>query len=249
MQAKNLLGSVMFACPALFPYAQGQGRVDWPKGPVPQLRKFCWFLAPVARLGRLSKFCAARMTLPPRNETPPDPSVAATIPPARPSTILKERQPDQHAAKTLMADSLGDDAPDLDSYGDGPLPNFPGYKVLGILGVGGMGRQCTRHGMKSWSRVVALKMVKAGEHAGAATLARFRGESEAVKRLQHPNIVQIYEIGEHDGLPFFALEFCPGGTLDKKLAQQNLAAARQTMAAADSRPVHRDPRRRHGGGS
>ncbi len=53
--------------------------------------------------------------------------------------------------------------------------------------------------------------------AGADQLARFRAEAQAVAQLQHPNIVQIHEIGDHDGLPFFSLEFCPGGSLDKKL--------------------------------
>jgi serine/threonine-protein kinase len=67
-------------------------------------------------------------------------------------------------------------------------------------------------------RTVALKMILSGGHAGAADLARFRTEAEAIARLQHPNIVQIHEVGEHGGLPFFSLEFCGGGSLEKKLA-------------------------------
>jgi serine/threonine-protein kinase len=60
-------------------------------------------------------------------------------------------------------------------------------------------------------RVVALKMVIAGGHAGAAELARFRTEAEAIARLQHPNIVQIHDVGDYGGLPFLSLEYCPGG--------------------------------------
>jgi hypothetical protein len=61
-------------------------------------------------------------------------------------------------------------------------------------------------------------MILAGGHAGADERARFLTEAEAVARLQHPGIVQIYEVGEHRGLPFFSLEFCPGGSLAQKLA-------------------------------
>jgi hypothetical protein len=67
------------------------------------------------------------------------------------------------------------------------------------------------------NRLVALKMILAGGHAGAADLARFRLEAEAIARLQHPNIVQIHEIGEHDGKPYFSLEFCSGGSLAHKI--------------------------------
>ena len=69
-------------------------------------------------------------------------------------------------------------------------------------------------------------MILAGGHAGAEAAARFQAEAEAVARLQHPNIVQIYEVGEHDGLPFFALEFVDGGSLDRQLDGTPLAAAR-----------------------
>ncbi|HEX5271908.1 MAG TPA: protein kinase, partial [Gemmataceae bacterium] len=64
--------------------------------------------------------------------------------------------------------------------------------------------------------LVALKMILSGEHAAEHELARFQAEAEAVARLQHPNIVQIYEVGEEQGRPFFSLEFVDGTSLDKK---------------------------------
>src|SRR5262249_52351805 len=68
------------------------------------------------------------------------------------------------------------------------------------------------------NRTVALKMILAGAHASDREHVRFRTEAEAVARLKHPNIVQIYEIGEQDGLPFFSLEYVEGGSLNNKLA-------------------------------
>jgi WD40 repeat protein len=87
------------------------------------------------------------------------------------------------------------------------------------------------------NRLVALKMIKAGAGAGPDELTRFRSEAEAVAHLQHPNIVQVFEVGEHAGLPYFSLEFCPGGGLDKKLAGTPLSSVEaaglvQTLAAA-----------------
>ena len=66
-------------------------------------------------------------------------------------------------------------------------------------------------------RVVVLKMILSGEHAGPEERARFRTEAEAAARLQHPHIVQIYDVGVYGGRPYFSLEFVPGGSLAQKL--------------------------------
>jgi WD40 repeat protein len=127
--------------------------------------------------------------------------------------------------------------------------SIPGYEIIATLGRGGMGvvykaRQ-TRLG-----RLVALKMILSGGHAGEDDLARFRTEAEAIARLQHPNIVQIHEVGEQNGLPFFSLEFCGGGSLERKLAGTPLppreaaelveTLARAMQAAHDKGVIHRD---------
>jgi tetratricopeptide (TPR) repeat protein/predicted Ser/Thr protein kinase len=115
-----------------------------------------------------------------------------------------------------------------------PRPlTLPGYEVAEILGRGGMGvvylgRQLVPR------REVALKVL----HAVQATprqLARFRAEGELIARVQHPNIVTVYEVGEHRGEPFFAMEYVAGGTLRQRNAATPLtpaAAARTTAILA-----------------
>src|SRR5262249_38889937 len=122
-------------------------------------------------------------------------------------------------------------------------------EVLGELGHGGMGVVYKARQVKA-NRVVALKMILSGSHAGRDELARFQTEAESSARLRHPNIVQIYEVGEDDGRPFFSLEYCPGGSLEKKIAAAPLPpteAARlvQTLARAmhvahEQKVLHRD---------
>ena len=133
-----------------------------------------------------------------------------------------------------------------------PAPSsawVPGYEVLDELGRGGMGvvYKARQIGL---GRIVALKMILAGGHAGAAELARFKTEAEAIARLQHPGIVQVYEVGEHEGKPFFSIEFCEGGGLDQKLAGNPMPPekaaelsemlARAMHAAHQAHVIHRD---------
>jgi serine/threonine protein kinase len=97
-----------------------------------------------------------------------------------------------------------------------PLPAVDGYEIVGELGRGGMGVVYrARHVLLN--RPCVLKMILAGDFADARAVARFRVEAEAEARLQHPNIVQIYHIGEVAGRPFFELEYIEGGSLDRRL--------------------------------
>lgn len=90
------------------------------------------------------------------------------------------------------------------------------YEILSELGRGGMGVVYHGHDLKL-KRDVAIKVVLAGGHAGKVEFARFQTEAESVARLNHPNVVKVYEVGEDRDLPFLALEYCPGGSLDDRL--------------------------------
>jgi WD40 repeat protein/tRNA A-37 threonylcarbamoyl transferase component Bud32 len=99
---------------------------------------------------------------------------------------------------------------------DRALPAISGYEVLSELGRGGMG-VVYKARQTQLNRPCALKMILAGAHATSEAAARFLTEAEAIARLQHPHIIQIHHIGEAGGLPFFELEYVPGGGLDQKL--------------------------------
>jgi eukaryotic-like serine/threonine-protein kinase len=131
----------------------------------------------------------------------------------------------------------------------GPIPAFPGYELLGAIGQGGMGvvykARNTRLG-----RIVALKTITELDPAKPSLFGRFLDEARAAARLQHPNIITVHEIGEHQGRPYFVQEFVDGGDLKKQLADKPLAVrraaelleilARAVHAAHQAGIVHRD---------
>jgi serine/threonine-protein kinase len=130
-----------------------------------------------------------------------------------------------------------------------PMPGVPGYEIQGELGFGGMG-VVYRARQLGLNRLVALKMLRGDVGAGPEEMARFRTEAESVARLQHPNIVQIHDLGEHDGRPFFSMELVAGGSLARRLGGQPLPARQaaqlaevlaRAMHVAHSRGIiHRD---------
>ena len=111
---------------------------------------------------------------------------------------------------TLTAD--GGIAHDGAAADDSLRQSVPGYEILSELGRGGMGVVYLARQL-DLNRPVALKMILSGEHAGVAERDRFRREAEAVAALQHPNIVQIFEVGESHGRPYLAFEYVDGGSL------------------------------------
>ena len=132
---------------------------------------------------------------------------------------------------------------------EAPLPEVPGYAVEAVLGHGGMGVVFRARHLRL-DRVVALKMALAGAYAGPLERERFQREAEAVARLRHPNVVQVYDVGDAGGRPYFTMEFVEGGSLAQKLAGAPQPAHQATQllatlsgavqAAHQAGIVHRD---------
>jgi serine/threonine-protein kinase len=129
------------------------------------------------------------------------------------------------------------------------LPQIPLYQIHALIGEGGMGVVYSAQHLKL-KRVVAVKMLRSGAYASPAELSRFSLEAEAIAGLQHPNILQIYDLGETEGRPYFTMEYLDGGSLAQKLNGSPLPPAEAarylvTMATAIGAAhragiVHRD---------
>jgi tetratricopeptide (TPR) repeat protein/tRNA A-37 threonylcarbamoyl transferase component Bud32 len=148
------------------------------------------------------------------SEPDPPPRTLNTLPsPPQPPCAPAEATPPVAVSAATLAQGPAVPAP------SGKSP--PGYGIICELGRGGMGvvYKAKDHRL---NRIVALKMILTGKHASSEELSRFLTEAESVAQLQHPNIVQIFESGQHDGLPFFTLEFVSGGNLADKVREHPL---------------------------
>jgi serine/threonine protein kinase len=166
---------------------------------------------------------------------------------------LKRMTPSAAAHRLEQVGKEAGDSPPAADPTPAPLasepPAVPGYEILGELGRGGMG-VVYRARQIALDRTVALKMILTGAQAGPKDLARFRAEAAALARLQHRNIVQIYDVGEVEGRPYFVLEFVAGGSLAQHLhgapqpvrpaAQLIETLARAVHAAHAGGVIHRD---------
>ncbi len=151
----------------------------------------------------------------------PDPGLGGTTQPALSSTELEPR----------------------------PWPEITGYQIKGVLGVGGMGIVYKAH-QEGLDRFVALKMIRAGAGARPQDFARFESEAKAVAAINHNNIIKIFAIGKQDGLPYFSLEYLPGGSLSEKIGGRpqpfdHAAHIVETLARAihvahEHKVIHRD---------
>ena len=179
---------------------------------------------------------------------------------AEPSTVLHrgvEAVPDEHFLERLKAQQPppGWQPPSRNGAVLTPadpltaLPEVPGYEVIEEIGRGGMGivYKARQVGL---NRLTAVKMIYIGATSALDALARFRSEAEAVAALHHPNIIQIHEIGSHNGHPFFSMEYAENGTLRTRLQKRGLSPreaaavivtlARTIQYAHDCGIVHRD---------
>jgi tetratricopeptide (TPR) repeat protein/tRNA A-37 threonylcarbamoyl transferase component Bud32 len=202
--------------------------------------------APAAGAGPVSDSTEPPFAEPPDSLTvPPQPAEATVDPPAR-----------RLGRDVTMSFNLDPILPDTERTMPAPakqvalaFPQISGYEILEVLGIGGMGIVYKAR-QPRLDRFVALKMIRAGSGARAEDLARFEAEAQAVAGIEHPNIVRIFEIGEHDRLPYFSLEYVAGGSLAKRIEGKPLPvpeAARiaETLARAMSVAhrrgvVHRD---------
>ncbi|MBW8367491.1 MAG: protein kinase [Arenimonas sp.] len=110
--------------------------------------------------------------------------------------------------------------------------NIPGYRILRPIGEGGMASVFLAV-QESLDREVALKVMSPVLAANAEFASRFVVEGKITAKLQHPNLVTVYDIGSHKGVYYLAAEYIPGGTLKEKLAEGGLSVAQILDIATD----------------
>lgn len=155
-----------------------------------------------------------------------------------PAAAMSGAPSDGANATTLRPDRAATHRATQTEPGDSMPPEIAGYRLLERLGEGGMGVVYKAEHL-ALRRLVAIKMIRSGALASSDELVRFQIEGEAVARLQHANIVQIFDVGQQQGLRYLSLEFVEGGTLAHQIggrAQPPREAA--TMVALLARAVH-----------
>ncbi len=165
------------------------------------------------------------------------------LPPNLPVTedlLTAAHEPGQASTYAHAGESVSTDQSqrDCSTHPHEPVELPPGFEYLRTLGRGGMG---IVHGARQTAlkRDVAIKMILADRGASESQIARFRSEVEAVARFQHPNIVQIFEVGEIRGTPFCVLEYVEGGTLGRYLDRKPIPPAEAARIAESlARAVH-----------
>ncbi len=179
------------------------------------------------------------------------PGLVFSLPSARSpgSPVVSAPKPARPLVETVVSGATH--VPDLATAPEfSPLDSVPGYDLQGMLGTGACG-VVFRAMQRKLNRVVALKTVRMAEDTPPGLLARFEKEAVSLARLQHPNIVAVYDCGHTGGRAFFAMELLDGEDLDRRLARDGpltervaWLVARQTAAALDHAAnqgvIHRD---------
>ena len=169
------------------------------------------------------------------------------------ATVDAPSNGDRGGTLSFRVDSHGEDSESTLPTGaevpESKQPRVAGFEILEVLGIGGMGIVYKARQVRL-DRFVALKMIRAGAGARPQDLLRFESEAQAVAQIDHPNIIQIFEISEYGGMPYCSLEFLAGGSLAKKIGgkpQPVDEAARivETLASAmmvahQHKIIHRD---------
>lgn len=164
-------------------------------------------------------------TQPPTGGAGPHPTVAPDhsqpLIPGNEQTLPLASPPSRLEPGIATPPATTDASPSSEAIGDvsnEPLPRaFGDFQLLEVLGRGGMGVVYLAR-QASLERPVALKMIRDGSLASPQELARFQTEARSAARLQHPNIVKIYQLGHHGGHSYFSMDYIPGSDLAKKIA-------------------------------